>query len=196
MGAIVSIPEQKRMLRTRLSALRAAGDDLSGASAAVCRRLDRLPELAGAGVVLGYAATPREVSIEAALRRLLAAGTTVCLPWVQGAELGMGAVADLHADVEPGWRGVSEPALDRRRPVRASMLDVVIAPGLGFDLHGNRLGYGGGHFDRLLARLRRGAVVVGVALDFQIVDELPVEEHDRPVAVVVTPTRTLRPGRL
>ena len=184
---------EKNALRSALVAARARHDDLAGASAAVCRRLAKLPELAAARVVAGYAAKPDEVSIDDALQRLLDAGVVVCLPWVDGPLLGMSAVEDLTADLAPGWRGLREPVVQRRVPLRPSALDVVLAPGVGFDAAGRRLGFGGGHFDRLLARLRRGAVVVGIALDEQIVEQIPTEPHDRNVDVLVTPTRTLRP---
>lgn len=186
---------EKISLRTRLLAARDAVGPLDEASAAVCRRLRTLPELALVRVVLGYAATPREVAVDTALRTLLSGGVTVCLPWVQGTALGVGAVHSLD-DLAPGWRGVREPRLDRRRQLRPTALDAVIVPGVGFDRSGNRLGYGGGHFDRLLAKVRRDAVVIGVALDVQIVTAVPAESHDRPVDVVVTPSTTIRPARL
>ena len=190
-----AVDEQKRALRRRLLAARSAAPARDEAAAAVCRRLRALPELATAHVVLGYAGHGEEISIDAALRRLLASGVTVCLPWVDGLVLGVGAIADLDADVEPGWRGVREPRVPRR-PVQPRRIDAVIAPGVGFDEHGNRLGYGGGHFDRLLGRLRPGVPVIGVAFDAQVVARLPVEPHDRPVDVVITPKRTLRRSRL
>lgn len=184
---------QKNALRSRLLAARARTDDLAAASAQVCRRLGVLPELAAAGVVAGYAATPEEVSIDQALQRLIDSNVVVCLPWVDGPLLGMSVIEDLRADLAPGWRGLREPVPSRRVPLRPSAIDVVLAPGVGFDPAGRRLGFGGGHFDRFLARLRRGAVVVGIALDEQVVDEIPTEPHDRNVDVLVTPTRTLRP---
>ena len=156
------------------------------------RRLRTLPELATVRVILGYAATSQEVSIDTALEALLSAGVTVCLPWVDGPTLGVGAIDTLD-DLAPGWRGVREPRADRRRQLRPTALDAVIAPGVGFDRAGNRLGYGGGHFDRLLARVQRDTVVIGVALDEQIVTAVPAESHDRPVDVIVTPTNTIRP---
>lgn len=188
----------KAALRTRLLAIRDAAADLTAASAAVCSRLERLPELAGARVVAGYAALPAEVSVDPMVRQLLADGVVVCLPWVAGPDLILGQIEDLDTDLAPGWRGVREPLLGRRRPLRPTAVDVALVPGVGFDVAGNRLGYGGGHFDRLLPRLRRGAVAVGVCLDEQVVEALPVEAHDRPVDLIVTPTRTLRPpsGRL
>lgn len=194
-GVNNAVDEQKQAVRQRLLAARGAVGARADAAAAVCDRLAQLPELVGVQVVAGYAAHGSEISIDDALRRLLANGVTVCLPWVQGSGLGLGAVGDLDDDLAPGWRGVREPCLPRR-PVRPQALDAVLAPGVGFDARGNRLGYGGGHFDRLLGRLRRGIPVIGVAFDEQVVTRLPVQAHDRPVDVVVTPTRTLRTSRL
>lgn len=144
-------------------------------------------------MVLGYTATAQEVSIDEVLRALLTEGVRVCLPWVNGRDLAVGSVTDLDTDLAPGYRGVREPRPDRRAPLRPDALDALLIPGVGFDERGNRLGYGGGHFDRLLGRLRRGAVTIGVALDEQIVESLPTEPHDKRVDVIVTPTRTLRP---
>lgn len=190
-----AVDEQKRALRRRLLAARSAASARDESAAEICRRLAALPELVAADVVLGYAAHGDEVSIDGALRRLLSSGIIVCLPWVDGPVLGLGAIGDLEADVEPGWRGVREPRVPRR-PVQPRRIDAVIAPGVGFDEHGNRLGYGGGHFDRLLGRLRPGVPVIGVAFEAQVVSRLPVAPHDHPVDVVITPKRTLRRSRL
>ena len=188
------VDDTKQALRRRLLAARASTAGAGAASAAVRRRLGALPDLVAARTVVGYAAQGTELSIDATLEALLATGVTVCVPWVDGPLLGLGAITGLD-ELAPGWRGLREPAVPRR-PVRPHAVDAVIAPGVGFDLHGNRLGYGGGHFDRLLARLRRGVPVIGVAFDEQVVDRLPVAPHDRPVDLVVTPTRTLRAARL
>lgn len=184
------VPDEKQRLRTRLLAARATTGAPTGAAAEVCRRLDRLPELATMRTVAGYAATVGELSIDAALQSLLDRGVTVCLPRVDGAALRLGAVRSLE-ELQPGWRGVREPPLDRT--LRPAALDALIVPGVGFDRAGNRLGYGGGHFDRLLALIRRGAIVIGVALDEQLCTAIPTEAHDRPVDLIVTPTTTIRP---
>ena len=188
--------ERKAQLRRRVLAARAA---LSAAardrgSAAVRERLRRLPELAGVQAVLGYAATTSEVDLDPLLGELIAAGVAVHLPWVEGQRLGVAEVERVE-DLLTGWRGVREPAPTGRRAVRPERLDVVLAPGVAFDRAGRRLGYGGGHFDRLLARLRRGCVVVGVCFDEQLVDRVPSASHDRSVDVVVTPSETVRPAQ-
>ena len=184
---------QKTALRRRLLAVRSAHGALSDAAHAVCARLLDLPALQPAMTVLGYAASPREVSVDDALRAWQEAGRTVCLPWVDGLRLRIGAVEDLSTGLRPGWKGIREPATPRRE-VPAEELDALVVPGLGFDAAGRRLGYGGGHFDRLLTTIRADAVTVGVALDEQVVDRVPTEPHDRRVDWLVTPTRTLRCG--
>ncbi|MDQ3538014.1 MAG: 5-formyltetrahydrofolate cyclo-ligase [Actinomycetota bacterium] len=157
-------------------------------AASVCRTVADLPVVVAAQSVLGYAAFGSELRIDALLETLLARGTTVHLPWVDGDQLRVAEVVDFSNDLTPGWRGVREPSPSRRRAVGPRILDVVIAPGVGFDRNGGRLGYGGGHFDRLLVCLRPDAVVVGVAFDEQVVEAVPTEAHDRAVDVVVTPT--------
>lgn len=64
--------------------------------------------------------------------------------------------------------------------------DVVVVPGLAFTLTGDRLGQGGGWYDRFLSGRSRGATAVGVGFDLQLVDHLPIEEHDERVDAVIT----------
>lgn len=144
-------------------------------------------------MILGYAAFGSEVDLDA---YLVAASRTheVHLPWVDGDELAVARVRDWETDLHPGWRGVREPRPGRRRSVPPEQLDALVVPGVAFDRRGHRLGYGGGHFDRLLARVRPGTVVVGVAFGVQVVDAVPREAHDVPVDVVVTEAGALRAG--
>lgn len=164
------------------------------ASRAISRRLDNLAELADADAVLGYVAFGTEVDLRPYLEARLLRGRAVYLPWVDGDVLRIARVRDLDADLTPGWRGVREPAPGRRQEADVRVLDAVVAPGVAFDRHGHRLGYGGGHFDRLLARLRPGTFVTGVAFDAQVVDTVPVEAHDAPVDAVVTESCIMRAG--
>lgn len=184
----------KATLRQRVLAARGALPPSARAAAArtITQRLLRLPELAGAGNVLGYAAFGSEVDLDDFLRHLLATGVGVHLPWVDGHRLGVSAIGDLATDLAPGWRGVREPPPGRRDARQPRLLDAVVAPGVAFDRRGTRLGYGGGHFDRLIGRLRPGVPVIGVAFSMQILDLVPREAHDRTMDVVVTETEVVR----
>lgn len=176
-------------MRAQRAALPA--DVRAAAEHAVSETLLALPELKH-GPVLLYAATGDELSLDEAITALLARGATVCLPRVQGEALHAVRIDGLDGLV-PGWRGVREP-LAETEPVEPGSLRACVVPGLAFDTAGNRLGYGGGHFDRLLARLDPAAAVIGAAFDVQVLDALPAEAHDRPVHAVVTECRVVRPG--
>lgn len=65
---------------------------------------------------------------------------------------------------------------------------IILVPLIGFDARGNRLGQGGGYFDRYLARLTH-KLTIGVAYDCQEVEEIPTEPHDIPLDYIITPTR-------
>ncbi|WP_406030164.1 5-formyltetrahydrofolate cyclo-ligase [Succinivibrio sp.] len=65
-------------------------------------------------------------------------------------------------------------------------IDVIIVPLVAFDNKGNRMGMGGGYYDRMLKKVRKDCLVIGVAYEFQLVDELLVEEWDMPMDIVIT----------
>ena len=71
-------------------------------------------------------------------------------------------------------------------------VDFVITPGLAFDIYGNRIGYGGGYYDKLLKQLSGGVTRIGVGYDFQVLNSVPHSELDKPVQFVVTETKILK----
>lgn len=92
-----------------------------------------------------------------------------------------------HADPFAEWcrvqgKAVAVPEDD----VGPSWPDVVIVPGLAFTERGERLGQGGGWYDRFLSRTRDGCTTIGVCFDPQLVDELPTEDHDVVLDIVVS----------
>lgn len=83
--------------------------------------------------------------------------------------------------------GPLQPTADAEE-VAASVIDLVAVPGLSFDERGNRLGFGMGFYDRVLARLRPDAVRIGVTYNALVVPQLPSEEHDERVQYLLTET--------
>lgn len=145
-------------------------------------RLIALPELRGAGTILLYAAMREEVDLAGAVGPLREQGVRTLFPRVRGDELELVAAADLLT-LQLGHRGVREPA---GRAVDPAVVDAAVVPGVAFDPRGGRLGAGGGHYDRLLARLSDGTARIGVAFTCQLVPHVPTEPHDERVEVVVT----------
>ena len=95
-------------------------------------------------------------------------------------------VRDPEKDIRVGQFGIREPA-DGCAELSLNRLDLILAPGIAFDLHGRRLGRGKGFYDQLLAVVR--GTTCGVAFDQQIVGEIPIEPHDVHLNCILTPTR-------
>ncbi|HYY71418.1 MAG TPA: 5-formyltetrahydrofolate cyclo-ligase [Nitrososphaeraceae archaeon] len=74
---------------------------------------------------------------------------------------------------------------------RIDQMDLLIIPGIAFDLQGNRLGYGKGYYDRLLSS-RKAKYIIGLAYEDQLINEIPNNDHDIPVNIIITEKRTIR----
>lgn len=158
------------------------------ASARIVSRLVEIVARQGACRVGCYLARPWEVRTERFVEYCWSTGRQVWVPAVQGrAGQYEWCRYSAGAGVVRGPWGVEQPAV--LHPMRGGDLDVVVVPGVAFDSRGNRLGYGGGHFDRLLEGIR--GLKVGVAFDFQVVGRLPVEPSDRAVELVITEQREI-----
>ncbi|MCC7041197.1 MAG: 5-formyltetrahydrofolate cyclo-ligase [Burkholderiales bacterium] len=120
----------------------------------------------------------------------LARGATVALPRVDVAArmLVLHRVRTPATEIATGYRGIPEPLADLPR-IDVGAIDWVLVPGVAFDAHGHRLGYGGGYYDRLLALVAPSVPRVAGALDVQIVPQVPSAPHDLTVDTIVTPSR-------
>jgi len=181
----------KRELRTRMRSVRAVlpKSAIAARSNAVCQRLETLPEFARAQVIVGFSAIRKEVDLSAVLERARQLGKQTGLPKVIGEQLELRVTNSQYPLVE-GSFGILEPS-DIAPLIEPASVDLVLVPGLAFDANGHRIGYGRGHYDRVLPSLAN-AFRVGVAYDFQLLAELPAEPHDIALHCVVTDTRCLR----
>lgn len=175
----------KAELRKRMRALRGSLDleELERRGAAVQERVLALPQVEAARSILCFVSVRREIPTRGLLTAL---ASRLSVPRVVDAER-MEARA-WQEPLVPGVLGI--PTSDG--PVVRS-IDLVLCPGLAFDPHGNRLGYGAGYYDRFL-NAHPAALCVGLCLDEALLDQVPATEHDHPMAIVVTPTRTLYCG--
>ena len=139
-----------------------------------------------------YLATPHEVNLDSLIDRLHAQQIEVYLPHLED------RLTPFHQFIS--WENLESGPLDLRHPpadspsLAAALLDVIILPGLAFDRAGNRLGHGGGWYDRILD-FKRGPekkpVIVGVCFEEQLVETVPHESFDVRMDVVVTPSKVL-----
>jgi 5-formyltetrahydrofolate cyclo-ligase len=158
------------------------------ASHAIAQRLAATPAFAAARTLLLTMPGRGDWDTRALIAAALAAGKIVALPRVNAATrmLELCMIDNLDTDVAAGFAGIHEPLAARPR-VTPQAIDWVLVPGLAFDAHGQRLGYGGGYYDRLLPAL--AAHRAAGAFDEQIVPAVPVTSHDMGIDELMTPTR-------
>jgi 5-formyltetrahydrofolate cyclo-ligase len=95
-------------------------------------------------------------------------------------------ITDMNQEFELGSYDIREPSRLNSRVVSPSIIDAVIAPGLAFDRSGGRIGFGGGYFDWLFKQLPDGALRLGVAYEFQVMDSIPQDSWDERVQQIFT----------
>jgi 5-formyltetrahydrofolate cyclo-ligase len=158
-------------------------------SVRIQQRILHLDAFRQAAALALYSPVWNEVFTEEVFREARRQGKSVVYPRVRGSDLDFVAVEALE-ELASGTFGVLEPLGDAL--VAPGALDMVLVPGVAFDLQGNRLGYGKGFYDRVLCGTRRPALVVGLCFEFQLVDRLPIEEHDACLDLLVTEEREYR----
>ena len=133
-----------------------------------------------------YLSTPEEFPTEEIHVALFQAQALLAVPRYTQLKSTYGwAPITPSAPLRKGPHGIWEPAA--RLWAQAGAFEVVLVPGLAFDLRGGRIGYGAGIYDRLLAQLRPSVLRVGLAYDCQVVEKaLPQAPHDRPMDYLVT----------
>jgi 5-formyltetrahydrofolate cyclo-ligase len=157
-------------------------------SAKICELLFQQTIWKKARCVLGFAPLADEPDIWPILARGLAEAKTMGLPRFdeQKKEYVVSRVQNPQTELTPGKFSIREPAR-HSEPLPLNRLDLILVPGVAFDVLGRRLGRGKGVYDRLLAAA--SGTFCGVAFDEQLVREIPVMAHDISVNRILTPTR-------
>lgn len=136
--------------------------------------------------VFVYVSAGNEVRTFEIIEKAVNTGKRVCVPRVvPGVKMEAVPISNIDQDLQMGFFNIMEPK-QHLLPVDEKEIDLVIVPGLVFDRNGYRIGYGGGYYDKYLARIAEHCRTIGIAFDFQVVNELPVEEHDMKVMAVIT----------
>jgi 5-formyltetrahydrofolate cyclo-ligase len=181
---------EKTSLRSQVRAelKKMSTEDRTAASLQLCALLEKQEIWRKAQSILFFAPLADEPDIWQLLVDSLSNKKTVLLPRfeVEQGHYSACLITDAARDLRAGKFGVREPA-ESCAKIPLNRLDLILAPGIAFDLQGHRLGRGKGFYDRLLATLH--GPTCGVAFDQQIVERIPVEPHDIRLNCILTPTR-------
>ena len=190
-GAGAGVTAGKAALRAELLAAR---EGQSAAQRAEAGRLNRdhvlsLPQAQMAGTVAAYVSVGTEPDTRGLIYGLWKRGTYVILPVLRpDGDLDWASYEGPESLV-PGRNGLLEPSEPPRGVDAVARAALVLVPALAVDTRGNRLGRGGGSYDRALARVGPRVPVVALLNDGELIDHVPAEPHDRPVPLVALPLR-------
>lgn len=195
----MTLASEKKQIRQGILAVRKNLSEGMRAAhdAAITARLLQLPEYRDARTVLGYMNFGSEYASEQWVTQALAEGKRLALPKVNHHtnQLDLYLVDDPETQLGTGLWGIREPVVERcERLTVINEVEFALLPGVGFCRNGARLGYGGGYYDKLLARMTHCPALVAAAYALQIVAWLPQEETDVNVARIVTETETIECG--
>ena len=188
--------ELRRTMKARRKEL--AVDQKAAADAAICEKLKVRSDIGlmvdpfdyGSALAV-YLASPDEINIYPYIEYMLHMGVEVVAPRWNGETYELAKLKGLdEKNLRRGPMGIREPV--DADIVEPKKVYAWIIPGLAFTRGGKRLGYGGGWYDRFLASAPKGAVKIGVAYSFLVVDDLPCEPHDIPLTDVVDDSRDER----
>jgi 5-formyltetrahydrofolate cyclo-ligase len=185
-----SVAAGKAALRRRLVAARAAMPEAERAAAArnIRDQLLDMPQVSAAGIIAAYYSVGTEPDTRGLVFALWKRGSYVVLPvLLPDGDLDW-ASYEGPGSLAPGPRGLMQPTEAVRGQGTVARADVVLVPALAVDASGNRLGRGGGSYDRALARVGEQVPTIGLIYDHELLASVPAEPHDAAVRAVARPS--------
>ncbi len=167
-------------------------------SFAIQQRLLELDQLQKHQSIFVYVSFRSEVATLSLIDSLIDMGKTVIVPITRIKEKRLDAIhiTNRLTDLVPGYCNIPEPKdeLCTTALVAPEEIETILLPGSVFDERGGRFGYGGGYYDRFLAKVPTAARI-GLAFELQIIEKAPLQDHDELLDLVVTEKRVIRGGR-
>ena len=133
---------------------------------------------------MAYLSMPEEIQLQEFFKAAFEDEKILAVPFILEGEMAAVELPNMNA-LEVGEYGILTVKRDAIKFIDAEKIDCVITPGIAFDMHGRRLGRGGGFYDKFLRRAVN-AKKIALAYDCQLVDNVPSEIHDVAVDAVIT----------
>jgi len=167
--------ELRESIRERLRALPA--EEIAWKSYQLCNAIQQQRVWQEAKIVALFASLPTEPVVEFLWDSIRQHGKKACYPKVDGENLRIISVNDPTELVASRWQ-LREPVMREPNLQSLEKIDLILVPGLAFSRNGERMGRGGGFYDRLLAKESLRAHKIGICFDMQVYRDLPLESHD------------------
>ena len=182
----------KKTARRQILKLRDAAHD-PAADAAIVKALTGLDVYQNARTLAVYVSFGSELNTFPLIEQALSDGKRVAVPYCVPKThiMKMLSIAHFPDDLHPGTMGILEPDPAVSPELAPDAIDLIVVPGVGFTKRGERLGYGGGFYDRYLLKLKATAHLVALVPEFLLFDALPTEAHDLRIPTLITEKRII-----
>ena len=157
-------------------------------SAEIQKRFTNSYEFSHAKILASYFPMGSEVRTEKIISAALKSNRLVALPRTEGQVIKFYQIF-LNTNLIVGRFGIKEPSMSN--PFASDDIDLLLVPGILFDISGYRIGYGYGYYDKFIAKKKKSTVSVGLAYECQMCEEIPRSNYDQKVNILVTEKRML-----
>jgi 5-formyltetrahydrofolate cyclo-ligase len=143
-----------------------------------------------ASYIMCYYPILNEVDTLMLMEYSLEIGKHIVLPKIQSLDEGEKEIvtyeiSNISHDLIKGFYNIPEPDITKCKTIEPQQIDLVLVPGVAFSKRNERLGYGGGFYDKFLPKLRSDCIKIGLGYEFQIMDKLPFEEYDIKMDLII-----------
>ena len=179
---------RRKILKKRLSL---SPEDIRGKSQQVFLHLAETVEYKNSQNIMFYVATRSEVQTEEMIKTSIKVGKNTFVPIIltECTNLAPSKIYDFDNELGKGKKGILEPKREYYRLFSPEDINLVITPGVAFDLSGNRIGRGFGYYDNFLRKVSSSAKIIALAFEMQIVKKIPNDKNDIPVDKIITEKR-------
>jgi len=178
------------ILQKRLSL---TAEEVKEKSQQIFFHLYHTPEFIKSSKIMFYVATKSEVQTEEMIKSSLAEGKRIFVPVISkdSIDLWPSLILDFDEELTRGRMGIWEPKKEYFRFFPPTELELIIMPGIAFDIRGNRIGRGLGYYDHFLSKVSPLAHLIALSFEIQIVEHLLPEKNDIPVHKIITEKRII-----
>jgi len=181
---------RRKILKKRLSL---SPEDIRDKSRQVFLNLTETVEYRNSQNIMFYVATRSEVQTEEMIKMSIKMGKNIFVPIIlpECINLTPSKIFDFDTELEKGKKGIFEPKKEYYRLFPPENIDLIIVPGIAFDLSGNRIGRGFGYYDNFLRKVRSSAKIIALAFEMQIVKKIITDKNDILVHKIITEKRII-----
>jgi len=189
------IQEKKRQIRDEIAKIigELSESEIKKKTKQIHDRLFEFANFMEAKIPLLYVSSGSEVNTWDIIKRAYRYSKVVVLP-LFGKEkynVKMMKIDNIETDMIPGPKNISEPNPEKCQVVPMNCIDIALIPSVALDEKGGRIGSGDGYYDRLIPKLPITARKVALAMEYQIIQQVPMTSHDKYVDIIITEERII-----